>query len=252
MNVNYRLPQLAICGLMIAACGVPSGNDTFVRIEDADVPLNLASPSTTTTTSTTTTVVVPPSTTTTVVELPPDTELDPVSLYFLARDELRPVRREVETGFATIELIDLLAAGPDEQTSPGLDTLVSEGLVNSITIRRGTATVDIDDRIYNRVLLNDQTSLFAQLVLTLTTSARGVGEVTFTFDGTPDNVPTQNNLLRRSVTFDDYARLIANAIIVEPSTTTTLPPVSTTVVEAPETTAPETTSTTIAPPTTTV
>jgi hypothetical protein len=251
--MNHRtLPfGLAALVLLVAACGVPAGDDTFQRIEDVDVPLNLAEPSTTSTTSTTTTVLAPPQTSTTIPEVAPEVETEPVSLFFLTRDELRPVQRNIGTGFTPLELIDLLAAGPDAETSPGLDTAVTADLVLSIDVQDGIATVDLDQAVYNRIPFRKRSLVFPQIVLTMTEKTR-LGIVTFTFDGEADNVPIPNNLFRRTVTFDDYASLIANAV-VSPSPTTSVGP--TTTVEAAsddETTDTDTgqSTTTAVPPTT--
>jgi spore germination protein GerM len=217
---------LVVAATFAAACGVPEGPDTFEQIADADVPLNLASPSTTTTTTTTTVPVEPPETTTTAVDPLPEPETEPVRLYFLARDELIPTRRSIETGFVPFQLIELLAAGPDPETNPGLETVVPDDLVRSIDVTAGTATVDLDSTVFRRVLRSDQLALFAQIVLTLTESAPRIGIVTFTIDGAPENVPIPNNFFRRTLTFDNYAQLIVNAVVT-PTVTTTVPPTTT-------------------------
>lgn len=232
MNRRTRTVAIALACVasLVAACGVPEGDDTFEQIADADVPLNLASPSTTTTTTTTTVPDVPDETTTTAVESLPEPETEPVRLYFLARDELIPTRRSIETGFVPFQLIELLAAGPDPETNPGLETVVLDDLVRSIDVAAGTATVDLDGAVYRRVLRSDQLALFAQIVLTLTESAPRIGIVTFTIDGAPENVPIPNNFFRRTLTFDNYAQLIVNAVVTPTvtSTTTTTPPTTTT------------------------
>lgn len=236
MSMLRKIVPFVMTAALVASCGVPSGEDTFEQIADADVPLNLASPSTTTTTTTSTVPEVLPETTTTVTDVLPEPETEPVRLYFLARDELIETRRSIETGFAPFQLIDLLAAGPDPETNPGLETAVPEGLVRSIDVVAGTATVDLVESVYDRVVRSEQLPLFAQIVLTLTDSASRFGIVTFTIDGSPTIVPVPDNLFRRTVTFDSYSRLIVNAVVNSPVTTSTVP--ETTV---PETTVPETT-----------
>lgn len=234
MSLNRKTIPFVVVAALVAACGVPSGNDTFERIEDADVPLNLASPSTTTTTTTSTTTIpeVLPESTTTVPEVLPEPETEPVRLYFLARDELIETRRSIETGFAPFQLIELLAAGPDPETNPGLETAVPDGLVREIEVVAGTATVDLVESVYNRVLRSEQLPLFAQIVLTLTDSRSRFGIVTFTIDGAPENVPIPDNFFRRTVTFDNYAQLIVNAVVNPPETTSTVPETTSTIPES--------------------
>lgn len=233
----------------LAACGVPTGDDTFEEIEDADVPLNLAQPSTTTstTTTTTTTTLVPPTT----VPMPSTTagtqpETAPVSLYFVLGDEALPVIQETISQYTPTSLIDLLATGPDETTSPGLTTLVDEDLVNDVTVRAGLATVDIDQSELRLVPDRDRALLFGQIVLTITDNGTRAGTVAFTFDGVIGEAALPNNLFKRNVTFDDYVDLIANAIVVPETTTTTsttsLPPPSTSTTSTTSTTAPSTTT----------
>ena len=206
-----------------AACGVPAGDDTLERIPDAEIPFNLADPSTTTT-STTTTVVpettvpddVPPETSTVPAPLP-----EQVNVYFLSRGDLIPVAKPIRAGFTRNELVDLLEIGPDEAASPLLDSAIVPGLIGQVVVQDGVATVDLDANAYDRIRSRDQLNAIAQIVLTLTDNRTRAGQVLFTFDGAENLVPTPGNFFKRLVSFDDYFPLIADAVIPEPIPTTT-------------------------------
>ena len=93
-----------------AACGIPTGDDTFSDIPSEEVLFGLEEASTTTSTTTTTMPLAPATTqveTTTTIEM-----LEQVDVYFLSRGRLQPVPLALTSGFSPGQVVDLLEAGP--------------------------------------------------------------------------------------------------------------------------------------------
>jgi hypothetical protein len=211
-------PALGIVALVMAAaaCGVPTGEDSFTRLGSGEVPFRLAEPSTTTTTTTTTTVP-----TTTIAETPSTVEqettttlaLETVDFYFVSRGELQAVPRDLPMGFGINQLASGLEAGPPEGTAGiGLETLVEEGLIIGSAEDRGVVTVDLAAAQFDEIATSDQRRAIGQIVLTYTGNLRGVGQVAFTLDGEQIRVPRGDGLLSEpgeALAFDDYAVLLA-------------------------------------------
>jgi hypothetical protein len=213
-----------VVAVSLAACGVPTGDDTFSAIPPEEVPFGLDATSTTTTTTTTTTPDLPDTTvapTTTIA-----VRLDVVEIYFLTRGRLRPLEVELAPGFTAVDVVDQLEAGPPPDV--GLDTLIEEGLIVGTTESRSVLTVDLDPDTFARIPSTQQTEAIAQIVMTMVSSLRRVGLVNFTIEGEPISVKKGNSLLSdvgEPLAFEDYAVLLASP----PSTaeaSTTLAPVT--------------------------
>ena len=185
--------------LLIAACGIPTGEDSFDSLADDEVPFRLAEESTTT--SSTTTTMPPPTT-------PPDvpdttaesttttlpTEI--VDVYLLSRDGLQPVPGELPQEYGIAQLAALLEAGPPlGAAGVGLDTLIQPGLIGESGVEGGVVTVDLIDDVYELIRPEDLRAAMAQIVLTFTGNLRGVGQVSFTKEDTPLRVPKGNGIL---------------------------------------------------------
>jgi Sporulation and spore germination len=218
--IALTLPAVLAVGL--AACGIPTGDDTFSAIPDEDVPFGLDETSTTTSTTTTTTPLAPATTelatTTTIEEF-----REQVDVYFLLRSRLQPVPTALTSGFAPDQVVELLEAGPPPGN--GLDTLIEPGLIVSTAVAGGVITIDLDREIFDRIGTSDQTEAIGQIVLTMTDNVDRVGFVLFTLDGEPTQVKKGDSLLSEPdepVTFDDYANLLASTPPT-PTTTTTVP-----------------------------
>ncbi len=227
--MNRRLRSavaLLACGAglaAIASCGVPTGDDTFTAIPPAEVPFGLAATSTTTTTTTTTTTVpLAPDTVATSSTSP--IRLEPVEIYFLTRGRLQATPRELPPGFAADQVADLLEEGP-----PGdlpLETLVEDGLIVSSTEARGELTVDLDADTFGRIPSTQQTEAIAQIVMTMISSLRRVGLVSFTIDDEPIAVKKGNSLLSEigePLSYEDYAVLLVNPALTADTATTVAP-----------------------------
>ena len=213
--------MIAIVVAAVAACGIPTGQESFSKIPDDEVPFRLAEQSTTTSTTTTTLppTTIPPTTGPDTPETTADATtttlpLETVAIYFLSSGELQAVPRELPQAYGIAQLAASLEAGPPEGAAGiGLDTLVEPGLIVDSTVEGGIVTVDLDEFGFDGILPGDQRPAIAQIVLTYTTNLRGVGQVTFTLVGEPVRVPKGNGLLSEPsepLSFDDYANMLAD------------------------------------------
>ncbi len=205
------LGAVVVTALLAAACGVPTGDDTFTEIPPAEVPLGLAETSTTTTTTTTTTTVPEAPGTTTAPSTTTPIRLDPVEIYFLTRGRLQPVVRELPTGFSADQVADILEEGPPPDLA--LDTLVTDGLIVSSSESRAVLTVELDAATFEEIPSTQQTEAIAQIVLTMIESLSRVGLVNFTIDGEPIAVKKGDSLLSEvgePLSYEDYVVLLVN------------------------------------------
>jgi hypothetical protein len=239
---------------LLAGCGVPTGADTFSEIPPDEIQFGLDATSTTTST-TTTTSTVPELPQTTLLETTTTIRLEPAFIYFLSRGRLQPVTIELPAGFSSDQVADKLEEGPPPDVA--LDTLIEDGLIISSAESGGVLTVDLDDEIFDRIPSTEQTEAIGQIVLTMTSSLRLVGQLTFTLEGDPIPVKKGNGLSSapgEPVSFDDYENLLAapRPQSVEDTTTTvtatTVTATTAPAIETPAGTAPAPTEPTTAPP----
>ena len=159
--------------LLVAACG-PSSESASRRLDDAAVPFGLLNPDDPTTTVST---VVAPFTTT---------------IYLVTSDQrLMPVERPVSELAVGAVVSRLSAEVTPDDSAAGLRTVLAsdggEPLVTNTGLQGGVVTVDLGPAFLD---LDGTTQVLAlgQLVLTLT-SLPGVGQVAFTVEGIPAEVP---------------------------------------------------------------
>ncbi len=208
-----------------AACGVPTGDDSFEVIPPEEDPFELDATSTTTSTTTTTTTTLPitPDTVETTTTTPIRTE--PAEIYFLTlRGRLLPVVFELPPPIAAEQVADVLEAGPPPD-QPLLDSLIEEGLIVSSSESRAVLTIDLDPATFARIPSTEQTEAIGQIVMTMISSLRRVGFVNFTIEGEPISVKKGNSLLSdvgEPLAYDDYINLLATPPPAVASTT--LPP----------------------------
>jgi len=203
------LTALVVLGVIAAACGVPTGDDTFAEIPPAEVPFGLAATSTTTSTTTTTVPETPDTTMAASTTTP--IRLDPAEVYFLSRGRLQPVVIELPPGFSADQVADVLEAGPPPDV--GLDTLIEDGLIVSSTESRAVLTVDLDGDTFAEIPSTQQTEAIAQIVMTMISSLRRVGLVNFTIEGELIAVKKGNSLLSdvgEPLSYEDYSLLLVN------------------------------------------
>ena len=213
-RATRRRRQVVLAGLLVnvlgfvtVACGVSTGDSSFRSIEGGEFAGLNDSTSTTTTTTTTTTLPDPvdslPEPTSTTTMPPP---LASVDVYFIARDSLQPTERLLEPNYTANLLIAALEAGPDE-ASFGLESFVDPGLIIGQPVaERGVLNIELDDRIYNRIIIRNKRQAIAQIVVTMTSNLAGIGQVAFFIEGESIAVPTDRGTLEE-VTSDDFSIL---------------------------------------------
>lgn len=214
-----RAAALLAVGVMLGACGVPTGDSSFSLIPEDEVLLGLNVTSTSTSTTTTTTTTIPDnpieSTTTAAPVL-----TAPVPIFFVSRGRLAPELRDMSLGASVEQIADVLEEGP--QVGSGLESFIPVGLIVSTEVSGGVLAVDLDPLRFDRILITRQTEATAQIVLTMT-SVGGIGQVTFTLGGEPIAVKKGNGQLSEigePVSRDDYTSLIAGQTTITPLDTT--------------------------------
>ncbi len=221
---------VALVATVVAGCGVPAGNDTFSEIPPDEVLFELDA--TSTTTSTTTAPALPE---TTVLASTTTIQLEPVQIYFLSRGRLQPIPFNLPPGSSPEQVADVLEAGPPRDIA--LETLIEDGLIVSAVESGGVLTVDLDPTIFDQVPSTQQTEAIGQIVLTMLSSLRGVGQVTFTLGGEAIAVKKGNGQLSdigEPLAYDAYANLLATPRTSgETTTTTTTTTITTTTVSVP-------------------
>ena len=216
-----------------AGCGLSTSDDSFSPIPTDEIPfgLNATSTSTTTTTTTTTTVLDAPPTIPSTTTIP--IRQEPIEVYFLTRGRLQPVVIDLPAGVSPDQVADVLEDGPP--TGVALDTLIEDGLIVNSNETGGVLTVDLDPEMFDRIPSTQQTEAIAQIVLTMLSSVRRLGQVTFTLGGEPIAVKKGDSLLSEvgePLSYDDYAMLLVTqpATADTTTTTTTTRPTDTTLV----------------------
>lgn len=178
MRARLLVITAAIVGL--AACSVVEDG----KVERIQPPYGLedTSPSTTTTIATTTTEAATTTsgleTTTTTV---PPIQTEDVQLYFIVSGRLTPVTKALPSPVAPLQLMAALQEGePEGDAGKGLRTALPafpEILVETDTT--GLALIQLPDDFFTPIPVGDQRLAVGQIVVTVLTNIRGVGQVTF-------------------------------------------------------------------------
>jgi Sporulation and spore germination len=197
---------------LLGGCGV-SPQSSPRNIGPVQFQLNETSTTSTTTTTTTLPATVPPST------APPVTaKLDIVRIYLIrSPGRLVAVGRSVPRGTPPATVAQLLEAAPTAaEQRAGLRTALKPGTVKSVSVRGGTATIDVDPQFGEQLPIPVEQELqAAQLVMTLTDRGPGIGRVRFTTAGQPLNVPLADGsnptAADGSVSRDDYRSILVRA-----------------------------------------
>jgi hypothetical protein len=203
------LGAASVAAIGLGACGV-SPQSSPRNIGPVQFGLNETS-TTTTTTTTTVPITAPPSTTTP----PPSTaKLDLVRVYFIRAGRLVGVNRGLPHGTPLVAVAGLLQAPPTlAEQKLGLRTALKPGTVKSVTVKGGTATIDVNPIFYEQLPTPVEQELqAAQLVMTLTDRGPGIGRVRFTVAGLPRSVPLADGsnpaAADFSVSRDDYRSIL--------------------------------------------
>jgi spore germination protein GerM len=182
-------PLALLVLLSLSGCGV-STQSTAETVDDSSVPFGLLDPD------------APP-----IVPTSAPASTEEVSLCFVADDLLTSVARVLEPPVSLRDAIVALAEPPAGEDS--LRTAVSDvSLVRDIQLANGIARVDLRESV-STLGADVQLLAVAQLVCTLT-GRPGVGQVSFSVEGVPVDVPRgDGSLVSEPVSRDDYASLIS-------------------------------------------
>jgi hypothetical protein len=131
------------------------------------------------------------------------------ALIYLARGgRLLPTARSLPPPLTLVRLLRSLGRGPTSpEVGAGIRTALPVGdTPTDVTVERGTATVGLPASFTDLSRL-DQVLALAQIVYTVT-GQPGIGQVQFTLDGTPADIPRADlSLTAEPVTRDDYLTL---------------------------------------------
>jgi hypothetical protein len=226
------LTLIAVFGIGVAACGLPT-DDEFTRIDEADDGFGLSRPSTTTTTTTLAPTTTIDATTSTVIETTTTSiPVEPVDVYFPTGRQLAVVQLLTTPDPALDQVMALILDGPpDGEAFASLRSILPANAVVTATRANGVAVIDFPEGIFNDMEPRDQRLVCGQIVLTMT-SQRGVGQVLFTQAGQPlsvflgDASRTEPN---QTVSAEDYSMLLTGGgDPIDTTTTTTTVTTSTT------------------------
>ena len=202
MSVRTGVAGLVVVVFTLAGCGVPVDGEVHSFPPDA-IPYGLAESPSTSSPAPSTSIVVPE-----VIGGTPAGRAETIVLYFVADGQLISQPRSVGAPVAPWDLMSQLAEGPEPADYPlGVRSVVRVEHVKSISVRAGVGTLELAPA-FIALAPAERRLAVAQLVLTLT-SRPGIGQVLFSADGQPLDVPRgDGSLLKGSVSRDDYVRLI--------------------------------------------
>lgn len=189
--MTSRLLAAILILALLAGCSVDS-DDTARLAGDDEVPFRLLDRQ------------APPIVSTT----DPPGGGEPVTLCFIRDGHLVPIDRELDAGVTLEAVVAELASPPTGQEAPARTALSDPLVVRDIAVVAGIARVDLAQSIAE-LGGEDQLLAVAQIVCALT-ARPGVGQVGFTLEGSPIEVPRgDGSLVPHPVSRDDYASLFA-------------------------------------------
>ena len=143
----------------------------------------------------------------------PTTPTETVMLFFVEGSRLVGVDVEVPAPAELRRQLDALGAGPPpDDFEAGVRTAVPAGLVRGVERWPNGITVDLNSEPFNGVESENQRTMLAQIVLTLTAQP-DIDQVLFTMDGEPLGVYRRDNVLSEPgepVTREDYEELLTD------------------------------------------
>lgn len=201
-----RVAAIAIALISVSACGIPTDEDAR-RIDPEEIPPGLLDVSAPTTVA---------------GALDPLGTTEVVAVYLIRDGALAPSLAEIRRGASLNDVIELIRVAPSEELAEEgfRSALVSDvPVVQSIALARGVADIDLGPA-FLELPSNDQVLALGQLVLTAT-ARPGVGQVRFTLEGLPVQVPTADGTIASdTLSRDDYLALLPSEEAA-PTTTTT-------------------------------
>lgn len=186
--MRRSLRHLGVAALMIAVTGCSLSPQAEPRVVGPDaVPFRLLDRD------------APP-----LVPRPSGGQTETARVCFLSDGKLLPVGRSLPAPVTPTAAVAALAAPP----APLRTAIGDPGTIRAIEVIAGIAHVDLDGRV-STVSSEEQLLAVAQIVCTLTTRP-GIGQVVFTLDSAPVDVPRADGSLASStVSRDDYEALLA-------------------------------------------
>ncbi|MET1000234.1 MAG: GerMN domain-containing protein [Acidimicrobiia bacterium] len=201
-----RVAAIAVALISVSACGIPTDEDAR-RIDPEEIPPGLLDVSAPTTVA---------------GALDPLGTTEVVAVYLIRDGALAPSLAEIRRGASLNDVIELIRVAPSEELAEEgfRSALVSDvPVVQSISLARGVADIDLGPA-FLELPSNDQVLALGQLVLTAT-ARPGVGQVRFTLEGLPVQVPTADGTIASdTLSRDDYLALLPSEEAA-PTTTTT-------------------------------
>lgn len=193
-----RLSLVFALTVISAGCSIPA-DGSFQEIPDSEVPFELSVSQTTLPEASATTL---PGT---------DTSTEAIDAYFISNSRVLKIVRLVASPAGPDQALATLGSlDTQDPALAGLRTAIPRSFSASVSVERGVANVDSTRGLLDTLSPLDQRLAVAQIVLTLT-SRPGIGQVTFSVDGTPTDVPRGRGDLAgplTPVTFDDYVNLV--------------------------------------------
>lgn len=130
-----------------------------------------------------------------------------VTLCFTREGRLVPIERELDEGLTLNAVLAALAAPPTGEEVAARTALGNPLVVRDVAVVAGIARVDLAQSIAE-LGGQDQLLAVAQIVCTLT-ARPGVGQVSFTLEDSPIEVPRgDGSLVPHPVSRDDYKALL--------------------------------------------
>lgn len=224
----------AAFGLLLigAGCGV-QGSNKMNEIDPGDVPFGLSETSTTSTTTSTTvapsttmapSTTAPPEPSTTVVVTTVAIETEPVDLYFPTGSRLAKISKPLAKDAKAPQILAALVDGPPAgDLGTGLRTIIPSRAIMAVEVVAGVAVVELPLDLFDGVSPADERLVYGQIVLTLT-SARGIGQVSFTQGAEPLRVILEDGSRGEPgqlLVFDDFDQLLTGGVVLPPVTSTT-------------------------------
>jgi len=132
---------------------------------------------------------------------------EPVELCFVRDGRLAPLVRPLDAPVDAEDAVAALAVPPTDEADTVRTALADPQLIRDIAVVAGVARVDLRASIAE-LGGDDQLLAVAQVVCTLTAQP-GVGQVVFSLEGVPAEVPRgDGSVVSQPVSRDDYAPLL--------------------------------------------
>jgi spore germination protein GerM len=130
-----------------------------------------------------------------------------VTLCYVEGDEIVQLPLRLDQPITLANVVAALDAPPSDSPESVRTAVGEPSIVGQVDVRAGIAHVDLRSAV-STLGSDDQLLAIAQLVCTLT-ARPGVGQVSFTLEGSPVDIPSgDGSLTAEPVSRDDYAQLL--------------------------------------------